>query len=357
MWNQAFKWVSQYVPSEQPEKKFEPKKMTQEDFDFLEKAFESISVNETKETIKRLDKLKEKQEIKGDKSDEEERIVLIEEILSFIDGLEISRNIVRCKRFREIVDYFFDTCHFNLKLNLARLLSNMMQNDKIVQEEALNSGLLKCLIYLKSNEFYDINDENNKQLVNKTILVLSGFINGECTEAKKAFVNENGYQLLFNIYKENTIFRILKIVEELTKPEIDKILLETSDYLIDNFLKINGVDNILEVLSQEYTKNNEDEAIVCLNILSNTSHKWDSSTYDKFSLTVNELFKGSSTNLKKMLLENVKKVNNNYNSKSQDLSYLDETFGFEQTEDGNKIISLDQPIKKENDVKILSIGN
>ncbi len=359
MWNQAFKWVNQYISQDQGHHEVKP--MSKEEFEWLEKAFESISVNETKEIIFRLDKLKGKPESKNEE-DLKFRVDILEDILSYIDGLEVARNVVRCKRFEEIVNMFFNTVHFNLKLQLARLLSSMMQNDKTVQLEALKYGILNCLLYLKSNELYSITDKDNLPLVNKSLLIVSGIVNGDCIESKKAFVDAKGLEVLFDLYKAIPSIRILRIIEEIAKPEIDKTFLENSKYMIDYFLQINGVDYIINLYDsinkEDSNEDNEEIKSILMNILSHTSHQWNETNYSKFSSFINTLFKDTTDiKKKKQLLSDVKKINSHYNNKAQDFTEITAPFEFTEMSDGGKVITLDHENTKAKENKILSIGN
>ena len=108
MWNQAFKWSSQYHTTD-PEKKPDIKPLSKEDFEFLEKAFESIMVNETKEFLECLEQLEKVPENPEDQEDEKFRLEMIEKMNGCIDGLEVSRNIVRCKKFKNVIIYL---CNF-----------------------------------------------------------------------------------------------------------------------------------------------------------------------------------------------------------------------------------------------------
>ena len=72
------------------EEKREFKKMTDEDFKFLEGAFEQYYVNETKEIIKSLDQIKGFSE---DKEEEKDNIlILLENIKDMLSGLETGRS-------------------------------------------------------------------------------------------------------------------------------------------------------------------------------------------------------------------------------------------------------------------------
>lgn len=356
MWNQAFKWISQYHTTE-PDKKPDVKPLSKEDFEFLEKAFESVTVNETKECIKLLDKLKEKQEIKGDNDDRDFRIEIIEKILDNIDGLEVSRNLVRCKRFNEILNLFFESVHFDVKILTARLLSLMLQNDKLVQKAALDYNILKCIEYLKDNDKHCYFLKENEKLVNRTVLILSGLLIGECYEVRDAFViQNNGFDLILNnVYNIYPMFRILKIIEDLTKPEVEKEAVPYSNKIIDQFFDKKYHHYLLNTLnkylnSKDITEyNNEDlfESILCiLNIFKNISYKFNNEDYKMFKDIINNFksqnnFKNIKNYDNEYFDESINAIDTNYKNKAIDLG-LDSKFDFETMNDGGKVLSLNK---------------
>jgi len=196
------------------------KPMSEEDRKFIEDAYESVCINEMKEIWKRLDKLKEPE------GDSEEDINLrcetLEDLIVLVDGPENARNIVRGKRFNEIVSYFFSTKHKSIKLLLASLLATMMQNDKIIQAAAIDFGIFKVLGLLNSNE--------DRDLSAKYIYLLTGLLYGDSEKSKSIFIQEfDGVKLLHNILIKNkpgengasfpTFKRALGIIKELTKIE------------------------------------------------------------------------------------------------------------------------------------------
>lgn len=364
MWNQAFKWSSQYH-TQDPEKRPEIRKLTQEDFDFIEKAFESIAVNETKEFIKCLNELqiKEQEDIntenknsKEAESKEEEKLEIIEKMLSYIDGLEVPRNIVRCKKFKDVVYLFFAANSVKIKCQLARLLSLMMQNDKDVQLNALENNIFNCLDYLKETEVYKI--EENKEIVNKIIFLLCGLIYGECSQTKKSFVFDNdGFNLLKNLYCKVKSIRILRIIEELTKPEdLNEEMIKQNNDLVKKFIDDKIHLFLIDLLSEEFktNANNDDDDIKksILNILSNTCFQWSEEDYNKYidfykSYLTMSLVNKIITNkeISEFVTSSNNNIKNNYKNKK---TKIDSTGGIvdskdikiEEKSDGTKILSL-----------------
>ena len=66
------------------------KQMSEEDTKWLSEALENFQFNEMKEVMKNLDKLKLPEE--GTTEDEEERCLVIEDLIILIDGLENNRS-------------------------------------------------------------------------------------------------------------------------------------------------------------------------------------------------------------------------------------------------------------------------
>lgn len=359
-WNEAFKWSSQYV-SQDPNNKPQLKPLSKEDFEFLEKAFESVMVNETKEIIKLLNKLKEEDEIKGDQLDCDQRVEIVEEIKGYVDGLEVARNIVRCNRFEEIIKLFFQSVHFDLKLEIASLLSRMMQNDKHVQIAALKFGILDCLLYLKNNEIYNYKD--HEKLVSKVILIISGFVNGECIESKRAFAIENdGLELLSQIFEVFPMIRILRIWEELTKPEVEKDYTELNKQIVQKFLEKKLNHFIIHNLLNDYKSNpndNDEHKQILQTILKQTSFMWTDEDYTLYKQAVLEIQSFSITNeeIKANLSQSQAEVDLSFNTKSINMDHLNTPFEFQTMPDGGKVITLSKDEDSTGTTqKILSLG-
>ena len=102
-WQGLLNWSLQYQDGTKPS---QFKQMSEEDRKFIEDAFESVVLNEMKEIWKILDQFKTRE---GDTEKEiEERVELIETLSNYIDGPENARNIIRGKRFIELIQYFFE---------------------------------------------------------------------------------------------------------------------------------------------------------------------------------------------------------------------------------------------------------
>ena len=193
------------------------KPMSEEDMKFIESAFESVCVNEMKEIMKILDKLKQP-ELNTDE-DKEIRVEELENLLIYIEGLENARNLVRAKRFKELINYFYSTQYKEVHIILADILTTMMQNDKMVQEAAMQFEIFNVLDL--------INKTQDKTLIAKYIYMLTGIIYGEGEKPKLMFMNDfDGFKLLYNLLIKNTQLedvknfkRILNVVRELTRIE------------------------------------------------------------------------------------------------------------------------------------------
>ena len=88
-WPGLLKWSMKNTESGNlTESDFKP--MSEEDSKWLSEALENFQFNEMKEIMKILDKLKVPEE--GTEEDEEERSLLIEDLIILIDGLENNRS-------------------------------------------------------------------------------------------------------------------------------------------------------------------------------------------------------------------------------------------------------------------------
>ena len=216
-WKGLYNWSMKYTDGTKPSN-FKP--MSKEDMDFIQNAFESVVLNEMKEIWKILDICKTPE---GDSEQEiNERYELLEKMSEYIDGLENANNIVRGKRFNEIINHFFESKHKKIKIEYARIITQMTQNESYVQKAALQLGIFK---FLK-----DLNEEKDQQLINIYIYMLTGLLYGDDITTKKYFVEEcDGIKFLFNLLirefnnNKNTK-RLLNIFSELTKYTDEKLV-------------------------------------------------------------------------------------------------------------------------------------
>ena len=209
-WKGLLNWSLSYQDGTKPS---EFKQMSEEDRKFLEDAFESVCINEMKEIWKILDTIKTRE---GDSEKEiEERCDLLEELSGYIDGPENARNIVRGKRFNELISYFFESKHKKVLISLGRIITQMMQNDGYVQKAAKDLQIFRFL--------QKLNDEQDQEVVNMYIYMLTGILFGDEVEVREHFVVQlNGIVLLHNMLikqKGNVknVKRILTIFSDLTK--------------------------------------------------------------------------------------------------------------------------------------------
>jgi hypothetical protein len=194
------------------------KPMSEEEMKFIESAFESVCINEMKEIMKILDKLKQPE--LNTQEDKENRLNDLENLLIFIEGPENARNVVRVKRFHELISYFFSTQYREIQIIIADVLTSMMQNDKYVQEAAMELKIFNILDLLNKSE--------DKLMIAKYIYLLTGIIFGESEKPKITFLNEyDGMKLLYNILIKNAddaknTKRLLNLIKELTRIEDKK---------------------------------------------------------------------------------------------------------------------------------------
>ena len=268
-WKGLYNWSMKYTDGTKPSNF---KQMSKEDMDFIQNAFESVCLNEMKEIWKILDICKTPE---GDSEQEiNDRYELLEKMSEHIDGLENANNIVRGKRFNEIVSHFFESKHKKIKIEYARIITQMTQNESFVQKAALELGIFN---YLK-----DLNEEKDPELITIYIYMLTGLLYGDDITTKKYFVQEcEGIKLLFNllvreIKSNKNTKRLLNIYSELTK-EIDENLVkggnELRKYIINQIDELKLHHRFINMLN-DYNYNNENNCDVIhliFNIIYNLS--------------------------------------------------------------------------------------
>ena len=256
-WKGLYNWSMKYTDGTKPSNF---KQMSKEDMEFIQNAFESVCLNEMKEIWKILDVCKTPE---GDSEKEiNERYEILEQMSEYIDGLENANNIVRGKRFNEIISHFFETKHKKIKIEYARIITQMCQNESYVQKAALELGIFN---YLK-----DLNEEKDQELINVYIYMLTGLLYGQEISTRKYFVEEcDGIKLLFNLLiREINSFkntkRLLNIYSELTK-EIDESIVkggkDLRKYIMNQIKELKLHQRFLAMLN-EYNYNNENNCDV-----------------------------------------------------------------------------------------------
>jgi len=210
-WKGLLNWTLKYQDGTKPS---DFKEMSAEDAKWLEEAFNSVSFNEFKETIKRLDELKSLDDVETDEIIEN-KLQLVEDISILCDNNDIVRNVVKAKRFEEIIKYAFNTKNKELRLNFCSLLALMLQNHKFAQEAALSFNIFNIVNIIEN--------ESDVDVISKMLYILCGLLYGDFTEPRKRFISEyNGLEVLKKLIQRkytSYLRRVISIFVELTKHE------------------------------------------------------------------------------------------------------------------------------------------
>ena len=305
-WKGLYNWSMKYTDGTKPS---DFKQMSKEDMEFIQNAFESVSLNEMKEIWKILDICKTPE---GDTEQEiNERYELLEKMSEYIDGLENANNIVRGKRFNEIINHFFESKHKNIKIEYARIITQMSQNDSFVQKAALDLGIFN---YLK-----DLNEEKDPELMSIYIYLLTGLLYGEEISTRKFFVEQcDGIKLLFNtlvkeIKSNKNTKRLLNIFSELTKETDEKIVKGGNDlrkYIFNEIKEIKLHNKFINMLNDyQYKNDNECDIIhIIFSIISNLTELY----MDNISEVFDEIKKMNKLIDSSSLSEEMKKNEKSY---------------------------------------------
>ena len=305
-WKGLYNWSMKYTDGTKPS---DFKQMSKEDMEFIQNAFESVSLNEMKEIWKILDICKTPE---GDTEQEiNERYELLEKMSEYIDGLENANNIVRGKRFNEIINHFFESKHKKIKIEYARIITQMSQNDSFVQKAALDLGIFN---YLK-----DLNEEKDPELMSIYIYLLTGLLYGEEISTRKFFVEQcDGIKLLFNtlvkeIKSNKNTKRLLNIFSELTKETDEKIVKGGNDlrkYIFNEIKEIKLHNRFINMLNDyQYKNDNECDIIhIIFSIISNLTELY----MDNISEVFDEIKKMNKFIDSSSLSEEMKKNEKSY---------------------------------------------
>ena len=342
-WKGLYNWSMKYTDGTKPS---DFKQMSKEDMDFIQNAFESVVLNEMKEIWKILDICKTPE---GDSEQEiNERYELLEKMSEYIDGLENANNIVRGKRFHEIINHFFESKHKKIKIEYARIITQMSQNDSFVQKAALDLGIFN---YLK-----DLNEEKDPELMSVYIYLLTGLLYGEEISIRKYFVQEcDGIKLLFNtlvkeINSTKNTKRLLNIYSELTK-EIDEKLVKGGNdlrkYIFNEIKEIKLHDKFINMLNDYSYKNDSECDIIHIifSIISNLT--------ELYMDNINEVF-----NQIKKMNKLIDTSNLSEESKKNEKSYLINVI--KDIKEKIKIINENKAGNQDNDDNVIEtkkIGN
>ena len=99
----------------------------------------------------------------------------------YIDDPENAGNIVRGTILNEIITHFFEAKHKKIKIEYARIIIQMTQNDGFVQNAALQFAIFNYMKYL--------NEEKDSALIDVYIYLFRKYFVEEC----------EGIKLLFNL--------------------------------------------------------------------------------------------------------------------------------------------------------------
>ena len=305
-WKGLYNWSMKYTDGTKPS---DFKQMSKEDMEFIQNAFESVTLNEMKEIWKILDICKTPE---GDTEQEiNERYELLEKMSEYIDGLENANNIVRGKRFNEIINHFFESKHKKIKIEYARIITQMSQNDSFVQKAALDLGIFN---YLK-----ELNEEKDPELMSIYIYLLTGLLYGEEISTRKFFVEQcDGIKLLFNtlvkeIKSNKNTKRILNIFSELTKETDEKLVKGGNDlrkYIFNEIKEIKLHHKFINMLNDySYKNDNECDIIhIIFSIISNLTEVY----MDNISELFDEIKKMNNLIDSSSLSEEMKKNEKSY---------------------------------------------
>ena len=305
-WKGLYNWSMKYNDGTKPSNF---KQMSKEDMDFIQNAFESVCLNEMKEIWKILDICKTPE---GDSEEEiNERYELLEKMSEHIDGLENANNIVRGKRFNEIINHFFESKHKKIKIEYARIITQMSQNDSFVQKAALDLGIF--------NSLKDLNEEKDPELMSIYIYLLTGLLFGEEISTRKFFVEQcDGIKLLFNtlvkeIKSNKNTKRLLNIFSELTKETDEKIVKGGNDlrkYIFNEIKEIKLHNKFINMLNDyQYKNDNECDIIhIIFSIISNLTELY----MDNISEVFDEIKKMNKLIDSSSLSEEMKKNEKSY---------------------------------------------
>jgi hypothetical protein len=303
-WKGLYNWSMKYTDGTKPSNF---KQMSKEDMEFIQNAFESVVLNEMKEIWKILDICKTPE---GDSEEEiNERYELLETMSGYIDGLENANNIVRGKRFNEIINHFFESKHKKIKIEYARIITQMAQNDSFVQKAALDLGIFN---YLK-----DLNEEKDPELITVYIYLLTGLLYGEEISTRKFFVEQcDGIKLLFNtlvkeINSAKNTKRLLNIYSELTK-EVDEQLVkggkDLRKYILHEIKEIKLHHKFINMLNDySYKNDNECDIIhIILGVISNLTELYMDNINEVFDEIKNMNKSIDNSNLSEEMKKNEK---------------------------------------------------
>ena len=97
----------------------------------------------------------------------------------YIDDPENAGNIVRGTILNEIITHFFEAKHKKIKIEYARIIIQMTQNDGFVQNAALQFAIFN---YMK-----DLNEEKDPELIDVYIYWFRKYFVEECDRIKLLF--------------------------------------------------------------------------------------------------------------------------------------------------------------------------
>ena len=249
---------------------------------------------------------------------------------------------------------FFTTKVKEIKLILGSIIAKMCQNDKFIQEAALNFKIYDIIAYFDDKSL-------DSDIKNKCIFLLTGMLYGDSPLPKRVFLTEfNGLNLLIDLLKEDpSRIRVYQIINEITKLEekVDKENFEFRAEISSIILKSELPLFLLNLFKELDINNNDftDQRNCLAQIFVNLND-----VYKEMNMLdeIKELFKSFLNQMKSTETTNPCKEDEIANIKEAYLNLLKESSkkkteinlgdNVETLENGAVLISISKPKDEEN---------
>ncbi|OMJ88299.1 hypothetical protein SteCoe_9799 [Stentor coeruleus] len=256
-WQGLLRWSMQYTDGTRPSE-FKP--MDEETKQWLKDALSSVVVDDNEIMQKGVKILSELETGSPEECEQKEKAA--ELVLQVIENLDMAQNMVKLGYFKHIIKCMIGSQYPSVRKMCASIFTSAVQNNPIVQANALAEHALEGLCAR-------INEETDLQLKEQYIACLSGLVRGQYSEARNQFIQMKGLDTINLLLVSGESPRIVK-----------KCLLMLSDIIYNTRSKGNeGPTNeclnlgIFETLN--YLMNNQDKEIVEMTqwVLHNTEIK------------------------------------------------------------------------------------